>query len=171
MSTFNCGVPSTIAVLVILCSAETFGQKMDVKVIKRQSSETGYNYVVPGQFNSSSETNLNCDADSTDANCSGKTTTNGTISVPKEISYSVTGATLSLQLPDGRVVIVNCTSKENMNMAERQQDIYRRSCRTPLVDEIQAEFKGKTAKLFWPASIDGKKFESETYKILAVLSK
>jgi hypothetical protein len=41
----------------------------------------------------------------------------------------------------------------------------------PLVNEIQAEFDGDKAKLQWPVSIDGKKTESETYKILAILSK
>ena len=40
----------------------------------------------------------------------------------------------------------------------------------PIVDEIQVEFKGKNAKLFWPVSLDGKKMESETYKILGVLN-
>jgi hypothetical protein len=39
----------------------------------------------------------------------------------------------------------------------------------PLVDDIQAEFKGKSAKLFWVVSLDGKKVDSETYTILAVL--
>jgi len=39
----------------------------------------------------------------------------------------------------------------------------------PIVDDIQAEFKGNKAKLKWPASIDGKKLDSETYKILGVL--
>jgi hypothetical protein len=46
-----------------------------------------------------------------------------------------------------------------------------RSCRTPLVNDIVVDFKGKNAKLMWSASIDGKKFESETYKILAVLDR
>jgi len=39
------------------------------------------------------------------------------------------------------------------------------------VDDIQVEFKGKNAKLLWPAGIDGRTFDSETYKILAVLNK
>jgi hypothetical protein len=39
----------------------------------------------------------------------------------------------------------------------------------PIVDEIQADFRGKTAKLEWSVSLDGKKKESETYKILGVL--
>jgi hypothetical protein len=41
----------------------------------------------------------------------------------------------------------------------------------PLVDSIQVEFKGDSAKLIWPVSIDGKKMQSETYKILGVLDK
>jgi len=40
-----------------------------------------------------------------------------------------------------------------------------------LVADIHAEFDGDKAKLRWPVSIDGKKFESETYKIVAVLDK
>ncbi len=44
----------------------------------------------------------------------------------------------------------------------------RRSCRIPLADDIEAEFSGNNAKLKWPVSIDGKKSESETYKILGV---
>jgi len=39
----------------------------------------------------------------------------------------------------------------------------------PLVDDIEAEFNGDKAKLKWVVSIDGKKMESETYKILPVL--
>ena len=39
----------------------------------------------------------------------------------------------------------------------------------PIVDEIDVEFKGDKAKLFWPVSLDGKKLESETYKVLGIL--
>jgi hypothetical protein len=38
------------------------------------------------------------------------------------------------------------------------------------VDEFQAEFHGGSAKLSWNVSLDGKKSESETYKILAVVA-
>ena len=41
----------------------------------------------------------------------------------------------------------------------------------PLVDDIQAEFHGDKAKLIWVVSLDGKKMQSETYKVLAVLDK
>jgi hypothetical protein len=41
----------------------------------------------------------------------------------------------------------------------------------PLVDEIEADFKGDKAKLEWVVSLDGKKKQPETYKVLAVLPK
>jgi hypothetical protein len=148
-------------------SAACFGQTMKVKIIQRQSSETSYTYVVPGKFSSSSDEDVNCRVGDTSVNCSGTTTTNGTITSPREISYQVTGATFSLLLPDGRVAVVNCESKFKYQYGGS----VRRSCRTPLVDDVQVEFSGKNAKLMWPASIDGKKFESETYRILAVLGK
>ena len=46
-----------------------------------------------------------------------------------------------------------------------------RSGRVPLVEDIDAEFKGDKAKLMWSVSIDGKKMQSETYKVLAILDK
>jgi len=39
------------------------------------------------------------------------------------------------------------------------------------VDDIQADFHGDNAKLEWVVSLDGKKIQSETYKIVAVLDK
>src|SRR5579862_422781 len=84
-------------------------------------------------------------------------------------SFKVHGATFTLQLPDGRLAIVNCESKFAEHMAGRVGN--RRSCRTPLVDSIQADFHGDNAKLIWPVSLDGKKMQSETYKILGILDK
>ena len=78
----------------------------------------------------------------------------------------LTGATFTLPLPDGRMAVVNCESKFQERFAGRGN---RRGCRVPLVDDLQAEFKGHNAKLFWPVSLDGKKIDSETYKILAIV--
>jgi hypothetical protein len=39
----------------------------------------------------------------------------------------------------------------------------------PLVDNIHAEFHGDKVKLEWVVSLDGKKIQSETYKVLAIL--
>ena len=84
-------------------------------------------------------------------------------------SFSVTGATFSLQLPDGRIAVVNCDSKFAERFAGRAGN--HRDCRVPLIDELDAEFDGDKAKLKWPVSIDGKKMESGTYKILGILGK
>jgi hypothetical protein len=77
---------------------------------------------------------------------------------------------LSLQLPDGRVAVVNCDSKLNWTDFSKPNQV-RRSCKVPLMENIQAEFDRDKAKLKWSVSIDGKKMESETYKILAVTDK
>ena len=84
-------------------------------------------------------------------------------------SFKVHGATFTLLLPDGRLAIVNCESKFAEHMAGRVGN--RRSCRMPLVDSIQVDFNRDNAKLIWPVSIDGRKMQSETYKILGILDK
>jgi hypothetical protein len=155
-----------------LCSQTLEGQqKLEVKVIDRQDSRTGYSYVVPGQTTSSSNTNVNCFDTSlgnmTNVNCGGTTTGTATHIPPRQIAYEVTGSTLSLELPDGRIAVVNCVSK----YSPKGDYINQRSCRVPLVNKIEVEFNGKNAKLRWPVSIDGKKFDSETYRILSVIDR
>ena len=66
-------------------------------------------------------------------------------------------------------MIVNCESKFAERMAGPEGN--HRSCRIPLVENIQAEFHGDKAKLEWVVSLDGKKMQSETYKVLAILDK
>ena len=121
-------------------------------IIDRQDSQTGYRYVVPGNSSSTSNTNLNCSGGEANINCSGTTTTSGVTTAPRQISYSVSGATLSIQLPDGRIAVVNCVSKYQPKF----DYINRRSCRIPLVTDVQAEFNGNNAKLKWSVSLDGK---------------
>jgi hypothetical protein len=130
---------SAIAAMALVCSASAFAQKLDVKVIDRQNKEDSYDYV--GVYNN--------------------------VAVGK--TFTVQGATFTLQLPDGRLVIVNCDSKFAEHMAGRAGN--HRSCRMPLVDTFEADFHGDNAKLVWPVSLDGKKMQSETYKILAILDK
>jgi len=84
-------------------------------------------------------------------------------------SFKVHGATFTLLLPDGRLAIVNCESKFAEHAAGPVGN--RRSCRTPLVENIQVDFNGDKAKLIWPVSLDGKKMQSETYKILGIVDK
>jgi hypothetical protein len=169
----------------LVCAVTSFGlvgvvsvlpanaQKLNVKIVERQNSETEYTYVVAGHSvsNSNSNGSANCMAigNSVDCNGTAQTTTTTSTTPAKQVSYHVRGATFSLQLPDGRVVVVNCDSKFEEHFAGHAGN--RRSCRVPLVDELEAEFSGDKAKLKWVVSIDGKKTASETYKILGVLQK
>jgi hypothetical protein len=86
-----------IAGMLLTCACSVSAQKLDVKVVDRQDSETGYTYVVPAHFSSQSNSNVNCYGDVT---CNGSTTTTGSIAPSREISYQVRGATFTLLLPD-----------------------------------------------------------------------
>jgi hypothetical protein len=148
-------------------SSDASKQRLSVTIIDRRDNATSYMYVVPGFWNSTSNTNVNCSSFGNTVNCGGSTNTTGFGTTPHPVSYSVRGATFSLQLPDGRIAVVNCDSK----YALRGDYINRRSCRMPFVNNIQAEFSGDKAKLWWSVSIDNGKMQSETYKILAVLDR
>lgn len=133
---------------------------LQVTIIQRQESQSQYTYVVPGYESVDCRTNYNNVA------CQD-------VNRPALIgNYTVSGATLSLLLPDGRVAVVNCDAKRKVwsptggfvNPGER-------SCRQPLVNNITAEFDGDKAKLSWTVSIDGKKMDSETYRIIGILYK
>ena len=124
---------------LILCAASASAQRLSVNIIDRQDKEDQYDYAAI--YNN--------------------------VAVGK--SFKVHGATFTLQLPDGRLAIVNCESKFAEHFAGRAGN--RRSCRIPLVDRIQGDLNGDNAKLIWPVSLDGKKMQSETYKILGILDK
>ena len=156
-----------IVSLILACLACASAQKLTVKIVNRQDNDTDYTYVVPGYFNSQSDSTANCYAGGSNVNCTGSSTTSGVVTPAHQVSYHVRGATFTLQLPDGRAAVVNCESKFKERMAGPQGN--KRSCRIPLVDEIQADFHGDNAKLMWVVSLDGKKMQSETYKIIAIL--
>ena len=145
------------------------GQKHDVKIVDRQDNRSSYTYVVPGYSTSKSSANVDCTSYGNSTNCNGATSSTGVATHAFVGSYEVRGATLSLQLPDGRIAVVNCAGK--FNWTDLSNPNMYRSCRIPLVPNIQAEFDGDKAKLKWSVSIDGKKMQFETYKILAVLDK
>ena len=156
-----------LAACFLVCAVSASAQSYKVKIVDRQASETEYTYVVPGQFSSYSSANVNCSGDYT-VNCNGSSTTSGSVMPARQVSFKVRGATFILQLPDGRAAVVNCQSKFKERFAGPVGN--RRSCRMPLVDDVQAEFHGDKAKLIWVVSLDGKKTQSETYNILAILN-
>lgn len=158
-----------IAGLILVCASYAPAQKLTVKILNRQDNETDYTYIVPGHFSSESNANVNCSGSDSNVNCNGSSTTTGLSTPAIQVPFHVRGATFTLLLPDGRAAVVNCESKFKERMAGPRGN--RRSCRMPLVDEIQADFHGDNAKLEWVVSLDGKKKQSETYKILAILDK
>jgi len=136
-----------IALFAIVSYAQA--QHMTVKIIDKRTSETNYSYQIPGHSTSSTYGNANCHANSygntTTANCSGSSNTNTLITAPRDVSFNVTGATFALLLPDGRIAVVNCVSKFAERMAGPSGN--HRSCRIPIVDDIDVDFDGKKAKL------------------------
>ena len=127
-------------------------KKVTVQIMHRQDSQSQAIYSVPGY---------------SQVNCNGIGSCNQTTAPAQSRTYTVTGATFSLLLPDGRLVVVNCAAKLNWS---NFNGVYR-SCRQPITDLVEATFNGDNAKLEWSVSIDGKKKQSETYKIIGVLGK
>src|SRR5467141_2536376 len=160
---------AVLVLIILVYGTYASAQKLAVRIIDRQDNDTDYTYVVPAHWFSNSNTNVNCGGSDSNVNCNGTTNTTGTVTPAHQVSYHVRGATFTLQLPDGRAAIVNCESKFAEHFAGHAGN--HRSCRMPLVDNIQAEFHGDKAKLIWVVSLDGKKMQSETYKVLAVLDK
>jgi hypothetical protein len=144
-------------------------QKLDVKIIDRQEHDSNYNYFVPGHSYSNTNANANCNGEGTNVNCYGTSATNTTSTPAQHGSFSVRGATFSLLLRDGRIAVVNCDIKFAERFAGAAGN--HRNCRQPVVDNVQADFHGGNAKLEWVVSLDGKKKESETYKVLGILDK
>jgi hypothetical protein len=130
-----------LAVIGLGClfTVSASAQKLDVKIVDRQDKQDSYQYAAV--YNN--------------------------VAVGK--SFAVQGATLTLELPDGRLAVVNCESKFAEHFAGPVGN--RRSCRVPLVEEVRADFHGDNAKLMWNVSLDGSKTQSETYKILAVIDR
>lgn len=150
-----------LSLLFVATIAQGAPKKLQVSIVNRQSSDTQYAYAVPGY------SSTNCSAVAYAGTATGSCY--GSSSPGMVGSYHVTGATLSLLLPDGRIVVANCNSKLNMN--DWSTTNMRRSCREPITDDVQAEFNGDSAKLEWSVSIDGKKKQRETYKIIGILTK
>jgi hypothetical protein len=159
-------VKLAIAALILVCASAS-AQALRVRIIHREDNETEYTYLVPEYSVARSTANAKCFGD-TSVSCRGAETTTTSTTPAHSVSFHVRGATFLLVLPDGRSVVVNCDSKFAL---QRPPSLDRRSCRIPLVDDIDAEFTGDKAKLKWSVSIDGKKLQSETYKVLGILDK
>ena len=143
----------SLALLLLLLPYLLCAQTLSVKVIDRRSSETHYTYRVRRIAGSGSRRSRHCVA--------------GLVGSSGPCSYKVSGATLSLLLPDGRIAVVNCDYKFEERFSGPAGN--RRSCRMPMGEDGVANFKGENVKLSWAVSLDGRKKDSETYKVVGVL--
>ncbi|MFZ3244332.1 MAG: hypothetical protein WA185_04590 [Candidatus Acidiferrales bacterium] len=149
-------------------------QFFSTHIASKESNSSHYEYTVPGYAVSncggfaSGNATANSTGTTTTANAWGLGTANcSTVSADSHtVDYNVSGATLSLLLPDGRMVVVNCDSRPSPDGSNQQ-----RSCRGPLTDDVQAEFDQDNARLVWSDSMDGSTMGVETYKILGILAK
>jgi hypothetical protein len=148
------------AAIAFTLTPAAFAQTLLVRIVERQDTKTELTADIPDQADAKAS-----------KSASGEKKTGSTEKGPDKAdkatqtrSYTVTGATLTLQLPDRRLVRVTCESK----YALRFDYINRRSCRTPPADEVTAEFNGDEAKLIWSVSLDNRKTQSETYTILNI---
>lgn len=144
-------------------------RRLTVRVIDRIDNQTAYTYVVPGYQVSTTTAAVGCVSGLT-TNCTADAATTTTTTPSFVGSYGVRGATLSLELPDGRIGVVNCDSKANFTDWSTMNP--KRSCRVPPKGiSLEAEFDGEKVKLRWRVGIDGEQGMAETYKLLAVLPK
>jgi hypothetical protein len=147
-------------VSLVFSVSSAHAQKLDASVLYRQDSDVAYVAYVPGHSGPQADTTGACTLDPDPANCPSSNP------APGEVNYTVVGTTISLELPGGRVALLNCVNRYSSSGTS----INRRSCGMPLVQHVLADFKGQTAKLTWPVGQNGK-MESETYKVIAVLDK
>jgi len=157
------GIATAICRLLV-CADSVEAQKLDATVLYRQSSDSAYSALIPGY---SAPDAPDCAADAANAECFRPTHASG--AGPIAHSYNVVGTTLSLQLPDGQIAVVNCINKSKFSSSGAY--IVQRNCGMPMVEHVEAELKGDMARLEWPKAPDSKKTESEKYRIVAVLHK
>lgn len=146
---------AAIALSPIGVCAQT--QTLQVHIVHREDSKRELTATIPTLPDLKSNDKSNVDKPSSEKNETKPT------APPQKVT--VTGATLTLRLPDRREVIVSCDSK----YALKFDYINRRSCRVPPADDVTAEFEGDQAKLIWSVSLDGRKTQSETYTIVNIV--
>ena len=147
------------AAIALTMGPVAFAQTLLVHIVQRQDTKSELTAVIPDRADPTADKSAAAEKKPADSK-STSTADKGA----QTRSYTVTGATLTLRLPDRHLVRVACESK----YALRFDYINRRSCRTPPADEVTAEFSGDEAKLLWPVSLDSRKMQSETYTILSI---
>jgi hypothetical protein len=152
------------ALSLALSAASATAQKVPVSVLYRQDSDVVYHAVIPGYSGPNADVTGACTLDPDPANCPDPNLNSDPKGTP---TYLLSGTTLSLGLPDGRIALVNCVSRHSAN----GNYINRHSCGMPMSERADAEFVGQSAKLSWTLGSSSNKTESETYRVVALLAK
>lgn len=150
------------ALSLSISSASAAAQKVPVNVLYRQDSDVVYHAVIPGYSGPNADVTGACTLDPDPANCPDPNLNSDPKGTP---TYLLSGTTLSLGLPDGRIALVNCVSRHSAN----GNYINRHSCGMPMTERADAEFTGQSAKLSWTLASNGNKTQSETYRVVALL--
>jgi hypothetical protein len=149
-------IPITLVLMYFTASINA-AEKMNAIIIDHQNHDEGYWYAVPGYSKQSSN------AKELSAGVRNNASNNKSGTLDTTGAYQVRGATLTLKLPDNRLVVVNCSPKLKLIPIPGS-----RSCLVPPINKIKVEFIGDKAKVEWPVSVDGSKSQKEIYTILAV---
>ena len=157
-----------LGMVQLLAPGSAHAQKVDASVLNRQVSDSDYAAVVPGYTKPIECTETTPEVDCAVVEPAAGESAGGALAAAYNVAaFNVTGTTLSLLLPDGRVALVNCVSR----YSTKGNYLNRRTCGMPLVPSLQVEFKGQQARLEWLIGADKKKTESETYRVVAMLAK
>jgi hypothetical protein len=148
------------ALLLLLICVPAVAQKLHVKVLEHSVNGTPFTKFVPGVSYSNGTTQANVNSYGNTA--TGTATSSGTsiYTPPHTVQVVVGHVDMVLLLPDGRRVAVSCDD-HFWGLTQAHQHY----CKNPEVDEFEADFSGDKVKLKWGIGIDGKKTESETYRV------
>lgn len=157
----------SVVLLACVCATALASEKYSVKILDIQYGTTDHPFVVQGTSRTLGTSSTTCVSNSAVTNCSGVGDAM-TVDTPATVGrYKLLGAVLTLQVPDGRIVIAACSDKPNLTGWTTP----RRSCRIPEGNAAWGDFDGEKVKLIWPVGLDGKKSQQETYKIFRILPK
>src|SRR3569833_3512275 len=136
MRKFHLLVGALVALSFLISVGSVAAQRVPVSVLYRQDSDIFYHAVFPGYSGPYADVTGACTLVPDPANCPDPKQNDDARGVP---IYLLSGTTLSLVLPDGRIALVNCVSRHSAN----GNYINRRSCGMPLTERADAEFIGQ----------------------------
>jgi hypothetical protein len=150
----------TLLCLFLLCAVAS-AEKLNVKVIDHHIGEEGSTKSAPG---GDANASAGCGAAGNAANCSSSSSGDSLYARDHEVPGSPNDIVMTLLLPDGRKVVVGC--EDHLRGLAKG---HRHNCKSPMGNEMEANFSGSKAKLTWAVG-NGKKKDSETFLIVQIIA-